>query len=164
MKIFIGSGDAAREYPSVSPERAELIHLMELRQQTKAVHPGGFGMQAIKDLGAKVAAARKAGGEPDEDDALLFLGVMVFLARRGAGENVTFTDACSVPLGDVRVEPEPHEVEASDEESAGESPDPTPAAGDEPSGELVEWRRPARKKAPAKAAPKAAVRKRAASR
>lgn len=162
MKIFIGSGDSVREYPSVSPERAELIHLMELRQQTKGVHPGGFGMQAIKDLGAAVAAARKAGREPDEDDALLFLGVMVFLARRGAGEHVTFAAACSVPLGDVRVEPEPHEVEAGegDAESAGEAPDPTPAAGDEPSGELVEWRRPARKKAPAKAAP----RKRAASR
>lgn len=129
MKIHIGD----RTYPSVSPERAELIHLMELKQQTRHVHTDGLGMKAINELAGRVEVARRAGEEPDEDDALLFLGVMVFLARRCAGEYITFAEACSVPLGQVRVEPEPHELADAEAETEA-PPDPTPAAGDELSG------------------------------
>jgi hypothetical protein len=172
VKIHIGD----RTYQSVSPDRAELIHLMELKHQTRHIHPGGFGMKAIKELGARVEAARKAGEEPDEDEAMLFTGMMVFFARRAAGEGVSFSDACAFPLGELRIETEPHE-KADAEELAKElakdletTPDPTPAAGGDSnaSGDVVQWRRPAKKKAPAKTAPAktapAKPRKRAASR
>lgn len=158
MKIHIGD----RTYAAVSPERAELIHLMELKQQTRHVHPGGFGMQAIKDLGRRVEAARKAGQEPDEDEALLFTAMMIYFARRGAGEQITFSEACAFPIGELRIENEPHDIAAAQEleaGSAGTAPDPTPAAGDDSSasGDVVEWRRPARKRAPAKTTTRAAA-------
>jgi hypothetical protein len=164
LKIFV----EGREYKAVPPHQAELIHLMELRQQTRVVVPGGFGMQGIKDLATRVEDARKAGQDPDEDDSLLFMAVMVFLARRHAGESISFTEACSFPLEALRIEQEPHEVEAAEQSDGGRrEPDPTRAVGDGSSGngDVVEWRRPARKKTPAKATAKAKPpAKRAASR
>jgi hypothetical protein len=133
VKIVI----AGREYDPVSYKSAELLHLMELKQQSKAVIPGGIGMKLLdsiarraKALKAKVEAALAAGedipdDEVDPDDGILFAAVGIFLTRRASGEQITFLDACRVRLEDIEYITGPEDDE--DIEDTKEPPDPTGA-------------------------------------
>lgn len=115
MKLVI----AGRDYPAVNHATASLLHLMELKQQTKDFTDDGkgLGMSALEAIGRSAAAQGEAGQTPENAD--LWMAVMVFLTRRGAGEKVTFLEAIDVPLASIEVITEP-----GDEATAGE-PDPT---------------------------------------
>jgi hypothetical protein len=125
---------AGREYPAVDHSNASLLHLMELKQQTRDFTEDGhgLGMAALQAIGA--SAATQAEGEVPEN-ADLWMAVMVFLTRRAAGEKLTFLEAIDVPLGSIEFLPEPGDqagqVEA-DPTSPGpdspETPESDPAA------------------------------------
>jgi hypothetical protein len=95
-----------REYPAVDHSNASLLHLMELKQQTRDFTEDGkgLGMAALQAVGAS-AGARADGEVPESAD--LWMSVMVFLTRRAAGEKVTFLEAIDVPLGSIEFLPEP---------------------------------------------------------
>lgn len=108
MKLVI----QGREYDLVNPQTATLLHLMELRQQTRGLVDGGIGARRLGQMAARMDAAHQAqerGEAPDVDDdeALLWLGILVFLARRAAGEKITFTDAVDIPGDAVDLVAEP---------------------------------------------------------
>ena len=133
MKLII----SGREYPAVNPGTANLLHLMELRAQTREwTEDGrGLGMRALEAMQRRGAAHQRivesmqAQGRPVEDleapeDAELWMAVLLFLARRGAGEKVTFAQAADVPMGEIEGVLEPGDVKAGDE------PDPqSPGSG-----------------------------------
>jgi hypothetical protein len=114
-----------REYPAVDHSNASLLHLMELKQQTRDFTEDGkgLGMAALQAVGAS-AAARADGEVPENAD--LWMAVMVFLTRRAAGEKVTFLEAIDVPLGSIEFLPEP-----GDEPGQVEA-DPTTPGPDSP--------------------------------
>jgi hypothetical protein len=117
---------AGREYPAVDHSSASLLHLMQLKQQTRDFTEDGkgLGMHALQAIGASAAAAQAEGEVPENAD--LWMAVMVFLTRRAAGENVTFLEAIDVPLESIQVVSEP-----GDEASAVEA-DPTTPGPDSP--------------------------------
>jgi hypothetical protein len=97
-----------REYQAVNHKGAQLLHLMELRQQSRAFTEDGkgLGMRAIEEL---VRVADLPGAEGDPDAQVLGFAVLLFLTRRAAGDKVTFEQAAAVAFNDVEVL-----VEASD--------------------------------------------------
>jgi hypothetical protein len=116
---------AGREYPAVDHSNASLLHLMELKQQTRDFTEDGkgLGMAALQAIGAS-AAAQAEGQVPENAD--LWMAVMVFLTRRAAGEKLTFLEAIDVPLGSIEFLPEPGD-------QAGQvEPDPTSPGPDSP--------------------------------
>jgi hypothetical protein len=114
-----------REYPAVTHETASLLHLMELKQQTREFTEDGkgLGMAGLSRLAGVTKAAQDAGAIPEDAD--LWSAVVVFLSRRGAGEKVTFLDAIDIPLASLQMIPEP-----GDEPE--EEPDPTTPGPDSP--------------------------------
>lgn len=121
MKLLIDG----REYAAVSHDNASLLHLMELKQQTRDFTDDGLGlgMHALQAIGQSAASAQAEGEVPVNAD--LWMAVMVFLTRRASGEKVTFLEAIDVPLGSIEVVPEP-----GDEARA--EPDPTTPGPDSP--------------------------------
>lgn len=130
MKIRIGD----REYDAVNYKTASLLHLMELRQQSRAFTEDGkgLGMHAMERMQRRsaeyqrqrdeaVAGGRDVAGIDAPDDADLWLGVVVFLSRRAAGEKITFLEAIDVPLGGIEAIREP-----------GDELDPTVPEGGSP--------------------------------
>jgi len=127
-----------REYDPVRPETAELLHLMELKQQSKSIVSGGIGLKMLQDIQrradaakAKAKAARKA-GEPvdddegqDPDEGIIFTAVAVFLSRRAAGEKITFGEACRVKLQGIDFLRE--DDDPADDDGAGEGVVPGPS-------------------------------------
>lgn len=116
-----------REYPTVDRSTAQLIHLMELRQQTRAwTEDGkGLGMQALDRLETEA--------KEDDDAKLLAFAVLLFLSRRAAGDKVTFEEAAAVAFDDVEIVKEPgDEPAASEAESLPTEPDGQETPG--PSG------------------------------
>lgn len=112
MKLVL----SGREYPVDGATKAQLIHLIELQQGTRSlVPPNGIGIKALRDMDRSARARLRNGERPEDlpDDALLSMGIVVFLARRAAGDRVSFVEACSVPLDDVDVVHEPGD-EAAD--------------------------------------------------
>lgn len=98
MKFVVGG----REIQAVSLQGAQLIHLMELKVQTREWSEHGRGYSA-KDL------ERLDGDENPE----LYMAVLLFLSRRAAGEKVTFNEAASVAMADVEVVKEPGDEPAA---------------------------------------------------
>lgn len=125
MKIRIGGS----EYPVVSHRSANLLHLIELREQTRKLFDEPLGMARLdqiervsRALRDKVTAAKKqralaleAGDEAavaasDElieqlnqeqvDDGLLSMAIIIFLSRRKAGERITFAQAVNVDIAE----------------------------------------------------------------
>jgi hypothetical protein len=91
-----------RMYRAVAPHTAPALAAWELRRQS------GMGMRTLTDLGARIQAAGEAqerGERPDITDAEvhLWMAVLVFLARRSAGERITFAQAKAVPITDVHL-------------------------------------------------------------
>lgn len=127
-----------REYPLITPDSAHLLHLMELKAQSVRYSPDGkgLGMSALQKMRSEAAerarrvqAARDAGedvpdAEEDADAGLMWLGVLAFLTRRAAGEDLTFVDAIDIPLSSIEAVPE----EGDDTEGDGGEPDPTTPA------------------------------------
>jgi hypothetical protein len=115
-----------REYAAVDHSNASLLHLMELKQQTRDFTDdgNGLGMAALQAIGQSAAAAQAEGEVPANAD--LWMAVMVFLTRRAAQEKVTFLEAIDVPLGSIQVVAEP-----GDEQAPAEV-DPTTPGPDSP--------------------------------
>jgi hypothetical protein len=115
-----------REYPAVDHSNASLLHLMELKQQTREFTEDGkgLGMHALQAIGVSAAQAQAEGEVPENAD--LWMAVMVFLTRRAARENVTFLEAIDVPLGSIEVVTEPGD------EAAVVEADPTTPGPDSP--------------------------------
>ena len=144
MKIII----YGREYEAVNYKTASVLHLMELRQQSREFTDDGkgLGLKALEQMQRRGAAhqreierAQAEGLDVAEvespDDADLWLAVCLFLCRREAGEKLRFLEAVDVPMGDIEVVPEPGD------ETPGQEPDPqqpgsggpaTPAPEDAP--------------------------------
>jgi hypothetical protein len=120
MKYIING----REYPFVNHQTAQVLHLMELRQQTRAwTEDGkGLGQKALQRLHDQ---AVRAGDAADVDDAMLAFAAFLFLTRRAAGDKVSFEDAAAVAFADVQV------VKESGDEPADEPQGPTAPGGTE---------------------------------
>ena len=139
MRIQLPGG---REIEGVNPSTANLLHLMELKQQTKewSEDGKGLGMRALSAMRrrsldyqvafeAEAKAAAEEGRVPVEpdppDDGDLFTAVVLFLSRRAAGERVSFLEAADVRMSDLVVIPAPGD------EGPGEA-DPTTPGSDGP--------------------------------
>ncbi len=143
-----------REYPAVSIDTAQVIHLMELRAHSvqlvaEGLLPEPLGMAALASMQARlkevqremaayrtaIREGREAGPEPVlPEEALAMFGVTLFLTLRAAGDAVSLRDALSVAFGEVQEVPEPTDVPAPPEgETDPQMPVPggleTPGAG-----------------------------------
>jgi hypothetical protein len=123
------------EYQAVNYQTASLLHLMELKQQTRDFVPGGLGMHALEAMhraGREHQAAVERGedvGAPDDAD--LWMAVCLFLARRAAGERIGFLEAVDVRLGSIEVVMEPgDEADPADPQTPGSGGPATPEAVD----------------------------------
>jgi hypothetical protein len=126
-----------REYPVVGHRSANLLHLIELREHTRALFAEPLGMARLDDLErvskriragvVAVKAAREDAVERGDDlavaaadddlrrleaeqadDGLLGMAIVIFLSRRKAGDRVTFAQAVDVDIAhDVDWIPEP---------------------------------------------------------
>lgn len=121
------------DYPLVTHQTAELLHLMELKVQSRPFSEDGkgWGMDALQAIADGSAAAAK-NGEPAADAYMTYLAVITYLTRRGAGEDLKFADALRVPVSEI----EPI-IEPEDEAPAGEAVDPT-TPGDGPATPAAE--------------------------
>lgn len=116
-----------REYPVIGHRSANLLHLIELREHTRALFAEPLGMARLDELervskrirgqvvtvkaaredavergdDAAVAAAddelRRLDAE-QADDGLLGMAIVIFLSRRKAGDRVTFAQAVDVDV------------------------------------------------------------------
>lgn len=137
MRIRFPDG---REIGAVNPATANLLHLMELKQQTREFSEDGkgLGMRALSAMKrraldhqlateAEESAAREAGRKLQEieppDDAELWTAVVLFLSRRAAGDRVGFLDAADVVVSEIEVIPEPGD------QGPGEADPTTPGSG-----------------------------------
>lgn len=133
MKIVI----SGREYRAISSDEATLADLLALKSAT------GLSQRDLRALG-EIA-------EGDDDNAILLTGILVWFARRRAGERLTLEEACDVPLAEIEFVEEP-----GDEKPA--SPDPHQAAGLEVSGPAATPRpRPADRQPKKKASKRAST-------
>jgi len=126
-----------REYPVVGHRAANLLHLIELREHTRALFAEPLGMARLDDLERVSSRIRRdltrvtllrdeaaergddlavAAGDDEirrlqseqADDGLLGMAIVIFLSRRKAGERVTFAQAVDVDIAnDVEWIPEP---------------------------------------------------------
>lgn len=115
-----------KEYPSISTEEATLAELLAIKRDT------GLTRGDLNDLQKRVAEMTEE--EADEsDDALLVMGIGVWLSRRRAGETgLSLEDACNFPLSalEVILEPGDEEAIAADAEARADAADPTRTASD----------------------------------
>lgn len=116
MQIHIGE----QSYDMVGLDKLTLNDLILVKQTT------GLSMKAWK--AGLLAGLDKDGkpildedGEPAEETDLLCLGALIWMARRRAGEKVSFEQACDFAIVDLRVE----NPDAETDEAA--PADPTPA-------------------------------------
>lgn len=137
-----------REYPVIGHRAANLLHLIELREHTRALFAEPLGMARLDDLErvsrriradvVRVKAARDEavdGGDDlavataDEelrrleaeqaDDGLLGMAIVIFLSRRKAGDRVTFAQAVDVDVAnDVEWIAEPDDADVVPPDSA----------------------------------------------
>jgi len=131
-----------REIEAVNPATANLLHLMELKQQTKewSEDGKGLGMRALSAMRrrsldyqlafeAEQKTAAEEGRDPVEpdppDDADLFTAVVLYLSRRAAGDRVSFLEAADVRMSELVMIPDPGD------EGPGEA-DPTTPGSDGP--------------------------------
>ncbi len=113
------------EYEAVTVETAQLLHLMELQQQSRTLFPpNGLNMKWIREMHTR--AQQSGDNDEDEDDALVGLAILVFLSRRANGDRVTFAEACCITAPDVTVVDDPEVVDPE----ASEAVDPTEPAPD----------------------------------
>lgn len=112
MHVIVGD----KRYEFEALNKASLLDLMELKKQT------GLTMETLGDLIAKMETQQKDDPEFDflgDEGNLLVLAVMIWLARRRAGErSLKFEDSADVPLSDVQL------VADEADEAPEESPDP----------------------------------------
>lgn len=123
MRIMI----EGREYPVIGHRSANLLHLIELREHTRALFAEPLGMARLDELErvskrirsevVAVKAAREAAVERGDDlavaaaddelrrleaeqadDGLLGMAIVIFLSRRKAGDRVTFAQAVDVDV------------------------------------------------------------------
>ncbi len=133
MRIRVGD----REYPLKYVEELTLLDLLTLEAQTRNIDPSrpltmyvlrGMERSVAKAIAGLSGPARVAAGEAHPDAPWLF-AVMIWAARRAAGEDVTFAQAIEVDPADIEYVRE-----------AGDEPEPDPlarrsaasAAGDKP--------------------------------
>lgn len=102
MKVILGG----TEYDLESVGRLTLWDGMELKKQT------GITLNEFMERASKFTGEES----PTEydDETLLMVGIMVWMARRRAGENLTLEQACDFPINELEIRPD-------------EPPDPQPA-------------------------------------
>jgi hypothetical protein len=115
-----------REYPAVTHANASLLHLMELKQQTRDSHPRRPGPRHGRARGDRPGGRGGTGERRDAPNADVWFAVLVFLSRRAAGEKLSFVEAIDVPFGAIEVVTEP-----GDEAQVAEA-DPTTPGPDSP--------------------------------
>jgi hypothetical protein len=122
-----------REYPTVTHENASLLHLFELKQQTRDFTEDGkgLGMAALEEIGRQATAAQAAGETPDDVD--LWSAVVVFLSRRSAGDKVTFLEAIDIPVASLQSIPEPGDEAPSEVDPTTPGPDSPATPESDPS-------------------------------
>ncbi len=116
-----------RDYDVVSHRGANLLHLLELREHTRALFAEPLGMARLDELervsrGIREQVLRVKAGREDAvergdgdavaaadvelrrleaaqiDDGLLGMAIVIFLSRRKAGDRVTFAQAVDVDV------------------------------------------------------------------
>lgn len=102
MKIVIGDV----EYAQVDLSKISVGNLIRFDRET------GMTRKGLREMGERLAAMTEEERE-DSADALILTGITVWLARLGAGEDVSFEEACDVPLADLQFIPEPGDEEAA---------------------------------------------------
>jgi hypothetical protein len=153
-----------RDYEAVNHRTATVADLLALRQQTAGppweaigVPPGGLGMRALERMARASARAhhrarrcQDEGGDPADpsadpqtpDDGDLWLGVVVFLTRRAAGEKVSLLEAMDIAPADIEVLDAPEETDDESDPpepgdagpaTSGNAPAPCPARSSGPS-------------------------------
>lgn len=136
MKIVLPDG---REIPAVNHRSATILHLMQLRQQSRDLYPGGLTVSALEQLSRSAIAhdkAIRAGKEPPDGsggEAEIFFSVVLFLSRRAAGDAVTFSQAIDIPVDGVQViledgDTQPKDLDAVDPHRSAPGFPETPGA------------------------------------
>lgn len=126
-------------------DRLPLRDILRLEEETRAIgRPMSWSqvrqlMQRLVDIGVAAEAHAKANpdaeplpGLEEDDEFPWFVGMMVWAARRLAGEDITFDEAVSFSLSDLRIEvteeairagaPDPHLARPGSGRAAGKRP------------------------------------------
>jgi hypothetical protein len=90
MLIRIGT----RTFPAVSVDSATLADLLAIRSQT------GFSKKDLREMAERTEKLTEEEVE-DSDEALTMIGILVWLSRRHAGEDLTLEEACAFPLAEL---------------------------------------------------------------
>lgn len=89
-------------YDAISPEQAPLSLLMKLKTET------GIGMVDIERMSKASKPINGVDGvSGDQDDALIILGITIWLSMNVAGNKVSFEDATSCTMSDIDIVNEP---------------------------------------------------------
>lgn len=127
MKIAIGpkpaqgEDDFRRYYQVKSAEEMSLFDLLRLERETTALGRP-ITLHALDEMEDSIAAAQKGLtgaakrlARENHPDAPWLFAVMLWAAQKGAGEDVTFEQAISIPMNEVGVIVEPGDpVDAPD--------------------------------------------------
>jgi hypothetical protein len=106
---------------------AHLGDLMQLKMQSKTAGSAGVSVPTINDLFRRLGdlpdGFRPVDLLDDEDFLANVIGVM-FLARRKAGEKVSYQDASEIAFDDFHFEDDDDEVESAPKDEAVDEPEP----------------------------------------
>lgn len=83
-----------RSYPAVSVDSATLADLLAIKAQT------GYSKKDLREMAERTEGLSEEEIE-DSDEALVMIGILVWLSRRHAGEDLTLEEACAFPLGEL---------------------------------------------------------------
>lgn len=128
-----------RTYNVATVDRLSLRDLLMLEKETAELgQPMKWSdlKRIVNDTVAAIGA--KDEGFEDRDDFPWFLGIIIWAARRDAGEELTFSEAVDFPLADFEFLPEPedHKVATHPQQArpVGPSGRARAAAGSKPKG------------------------------
>ena len=141
MKIRIDGVD----YDAVDHRSANMLHLMELQQQSRRLVEGGLGMSRLERImrsSVEYRRARKAwldaDADPDAepeapDDGILAIAILIFLSRRAGGDKVTFEDAND--YRSIEFVEEPGDQGEGEGEAEADPTSPGPASPETPASD-----------------------------
>ena len=115
MKIRISGVD----YDAAALGRLSLFDILELKRQT------GLSVDEMQAAFAEVDPDNPESAMRSEDPLVAF-GATIWLARRKAGERLTFEEACDFPLDELEFIAEPGDVP---DEAPVDPPSPSPGSG-----------------------------------
>lgn len=101
MKVVIG--DVEYSQPDLSKLSVGQVMRLEREVMTR---------KALREMGERVGAMTDEERD-DSADSLILAAITIWVARLQAGEDVSFEQACAVPLADVKFLAEPGDEEAA---------------------------------------------------